>query len=126
MKEKIDGKLTVQVVEVIPKMLHSRDSADRLVRAVINIWRERPRELRKNTGTLVLDFQSIEYVSDSAASALIEFRREFSEDKKPAVEFSNLSDSVSKIFETEEKHLRRASRGIKAQKKKSNSFLIEV
>jgi len=126
MKEKNDGKLTVQVAATIPKTLHSRDSADRLVRAVVNIWRERPRTLRKSTRILELDFKGIEYIANSAASALIEFRNEFSEDKRPAVEFSNLSNSMSKIFEAEEKRLRLVSKGTNAQKKKPNGFLIEV
>lgn len=126
MKEKLDGTLRVRVATTIPKTLHSRDSADRLVRSVISLWRERSDELRKNAVTLILDFEGIEYLSESAAAALIEFRQEFSEDKDPEIRFSNLSASAVKAFTAAEKHLRLASKRIKNQKKKQSSFLIEV
>jgi hypothetical protein len=125
MKEKMDGKLTVRVTTVIPKTLHSRDSADRLVRTVVGLWRERPDELRRNAATLILDFEGIEYLSESAAGALIEFRQEFSEAKDPEIKFSNLSASVSKTLVIAEKNLRHL-RGIKARKRKQNGFSIEV
>ncbi len=126
MKEKMDGTLTVRVATTIPKTLHSRDSADRLVRSVISLWRERSDELRKGAVTLILDFEGIEYLSESAASALIEFRQEFSEDKDPKIRFSNLSISAGKVFAAAEKQFRLASKRIKNQKKKQSSFLIEV
>jgi hypothetical protein len=126
MKEKKDGKLTVRVAASVPKTLHSRDSADRLVRTVVSLWRERSDELRKSAATLILDFEGIEYLSESAAGALIEFRQEFSEDKDPEIKFSNMSASVDKTFMTAERHMRHDSKGTKTQKRKPNSFLMEV
>jgi len=125
MSDKTDGKFTVRIAESIPKTLHSRDSADRLVRTVISLWRSRPDAGKKNLTTLVLDFDGVEQVSESAAGAIIEFQREFSEDKNPEIEFSNMSATVSKIFAAAEKPLRRSSKGMKSQKKK-NSFTIEI
>lgn len=87
---------------------------------------ERSDELRKGAVTLILDFEGIEYLSESAASALIEFRQEFSEDKDPKIRFSNLSISAGKVFAAAEKQFRLASKRIKNQKKKQSSFLIEV
>lgn len=126
MKEKKDGKLTIRVVTTISKTLQSRDSADRLVRTVISLWRERSDELRRSADTLLLDFKGIEYLSESAAAVLIDFRQEFSEDKDPEIEFSNLSASVGKTFVAAQKNLRLACKDIKTHKRKPNSFLIEV
>jgi anti-anti-sigma regulatory factor len=126
MKEKMDETLTVRVAATIPKTLHSRDSADRLVRSVISLWRERSDGLRKGAATLILDFEGIEFLSESAAGALVEFRQEFSEEKDPKIEFSNLSASAGKAFAAAEKRIRIASKRTKTQKKKQSSFLIEV
>lgn len=127
MSKNTDGKFTVQIANTIPKMLHSRDSAERLVRTVIGLWRVRSEEFRKNPATLILDFNGIGLVSESAACALIEFQREFSEDKNLTIEFSNLSTSVSETFAIAEKSLRRVSKRIKTHKTKGqNSFVIEV
>ncbi len=126
MKEKSDGKLTVQVVSAIPKTLNSRDSAERLVRTAVGLWRARSDGHNKNTTTLVLDFEGITQMSESAASALVEFRLDFSEDKYPAMEFSNMSDSVKKTFAAVEKPVQRIHKRISAQAKKKNSFMIEI
>ncbi len=126
MKEKKDGKLTIRVVTTISKTLQSRDSADRLVRAVISLWRGRSDELRRCADTLLLDFKGVECLSESAAAVLIDFRQEFSEDKDPEIEFSNLSASVGKTFAVAEKHIRLACKGIRTRKRKPTSFLIEV
>lgn len=126
MKEKMDGKFTVRVATAIPKTLHSRDSAERLVRAVVSLWRKRPRELKRDGATLILDFNEIEHLSESAADVLIEFREEFSEAKDPEIQFSNLSDSVDKALVAAEKNLRRLSRGSKTRKRNQNNYSIEV
>ena len=123
---KSDGKFIIEVATSVAKTLHSRDSAERLVRTVISMWRERPDAGKKNSATLILDFAGIEQLSESAAGALIEFRREFSEDKNPSIEFSNLSPSVSKTLAAVEKPLRRVSTKAKTAKKKQNSFTIEI
>ncbi|MFZ1081975.1 MAG: STAS domain-containing protein [Candidatus Kryptoniota bacterium] len=126
MKEKTDSKLTVRIAASIPKALHSRDSADRLVRTVVSLWRARPDVRKKTPTTLILDFQGVEQLSESAAGTLLEFRREFSEDKNPAIEFSNMSVSVNETFAAVEKPVGRFSRRVKTQKKKKNIFAIEI
>jgi anti-anti-sigma regulatory factor len=126
MKEKTDDKLTVRIASSIPKTLHSRDSAERLVRTVVSLWRARSDGREKNLNTLVLDFEGISQLSDSAAGALIEFRLEFSEDRNPAVEFSNMSDPVKKTFAALEKSFGQIHRRVNLQKKKKRSFLIEI
>ncbi len=126
MSVKTDDKFIIQVAASIAKTLHSRDSAERLVRTVISMWRARPDAGRKNSATLILDFEGIEQLSESAAGALIEFRREFSEDKNPSIEFSNLSPSVSKTLAAVEKPVRRVSGKVKTAKKKQSSFTIEI
>lgn len=126
MKEKRDGKLTVHVARAIPKTLHSRDSADRLVGAVVSFWRARPDRHKNDLTTLVLDFEGISQLSESAASALAEFRLEFSEDKDPTIEFSNMSVSVKKTFAAVEKSVRGIRKRINARNKKKNSFMIEI
>ncbi len=126
MKEKRDGKLTVHVARTIPKTLHSRDSADRLVGTVVSLWRARPDTHRNTLTRLVLDFDGISQMSESAASALAEFRLEFSEDKDPTIEFSNMSVSVKKTFAAAEKSLRGIHKRINARNKKKNNFLIEI
>ena len=126
MKDKTDSKLTVRIASSIPKTLQSRDSADRLIGTVISLWRARPDEYRKNPTTLILDFEGIEQLSESAAGTLIEFRRESSEDKNPVIEFSNMSVSVNETFAAVEKPLRRFHKRIKTRGKKKNSFVIEI
>ena len=126
MKENMDDKLTVRVAATIPKTLHSRDSADRLVRAVVSLWRTRSNGNDKNPNKLILDFEGISQMSESAASALIEFQLEFSEDKNPEVEFSNMSVPIEKTFAAVEKSLRRMHKGINARNKKKSSFMIEI
>lgn len=126
MKAKIDGKLTVQVATVIPKTLHSRDSAERLVRTVVSMWRARSDNGDKNPAKLVLDFDGITQLSESAASAIVEFRLEFSEDKYPAIEFSNMTASVRKTFTAVEESLRQIHKRIAARTKKKSSFMIEI
>jgi len=125
MKEKISDKLTIRIASLIHKTLHSRDSADRLVGTILSTWRARSDWHRKNLTTLVLDFESIAELSESAASALAEFHLEFLQDKNLAIEFSNMSDPVRKIFAAAEKSLRRFRKGINAGKKKSG-FMIEI
>ncbi|HUI30599.1 MAG TPA: hypothetical protein VLX91_10310 [Candidatus Acidoferrales bacterium] len=126
MKEKSDGKLTIQVATAIPKTLHSRDSADRLVRTAVSFWRARPDRSKKDLTALVLDFNGIAQLSESAASALVEFRLEFSGDNDPAIEFSNMTNSVKKTFAGAEKSLRRFQKRINGRGKKKSSFIIEV
>lgn len=126
MKEKTEGKFTVRVVESLPKTLQSRDSADRLVRAVITLWRSRPITGGRDATTLVLDFDGVHQVSESAAGAIIEFREEFSEDKDPKIEFSNMSPSVDETFAAVEKSLRAVSGRIKTRKRKHSGFSIKL
>jgi len=126
MKEKADVKLTVRVAETIAKTLHSKDSADRLVGAVVSLWRRRSDGSSRNTKTLILDFDGVPRLSESAASVLVEFRLEFSEDRKPEIKFSNMSDSVKKTFAAVEKSTQRIHKRINASSKKKTSFMIEI
>ncbi len=126
MKEKAENKFTVRVVESLPKTLQSRDSADRLVRAVIAQWRTRPANAGKYTTTLVLDFDGVHQVSESAAGVIIEFREQFSEDEDPKIEFSNMCSFVHETFISAEKSLRADSRRLKNQKRKQGGFLIKL
>jgi len=125
MKDNGDGSFTVHVVSVIPKTLRSRDSAERLVRSAVTLWRKRSDKLRRTAKALILDFKDVDQLTESAAEALIEFREEFSEASDPEIRFSNLSASVGKALVTAEKNLRHL-RGIKARKRKQNGFSIEV
>ncbi len=126
MREKCDARFTVRVAATIPKALHSRDSADRLVRVAVSLWRENLDDMRQRAATLVLDFEGIGQLSESAADSLIEFRREFSEDNNPRIVFSNMSVSVSKTLEEVERPQRQTSGKIKKQKGKHNGFLIKI
>lgn len=126
MKVKTGGKLTVRIASSIPKTLQSRDSADRLIRTAIGVWRARPEASRRKPTTLILDFDGIEELSESAAAILTDFRRESAEDKNPAIEFSNMSVSVNKTFETVGKPFRRFQKRVKTEGKKKNSFVIEI
>ena len=123
MKDAGDNSLTIRVGEVIPKSLHSRDSAERLARCAMTLWRERPDKLRKTAKDLILDFAEVEHISESAAEALIEFRHEFAEDKHPEIKFSNLSASAAKTIAVAERHLRQA---LKARKGRAHNFVIKV
>ncbi|HEY9165232.1 MAG TPA: hypothetical protein VIS48_03625 [Candidatus Kryptonia bacterium] len=125
MREKKNLEFTVRVAGSIPKKLNSRDSAERLVRNVISMWRERSDEYMKNSTTLNLDFNGIESVSESAVAALVEFRLEFAEDKNPEIEFSNLPISVSKTIASVERSIRHSSGRI-ASRKKKKGYLIEI
>lgn len=126
MSEKMGSKFTVRIEESIPKTLHSRDSAERLVRTVVSMWRARPGAGGRNVVTLVLDFEGIREISESAAGALIGFREQFSEDKDPEIEFSNMSASVDKTFAAVGKSLRNSSARGKGRKRKPNGFSIEL
>jgi len=126
-KMKTGNRLTVKVAKAIQKTLHSRDSAERLERTAVNLWRARSDELRKTPSTLVLDFMDVELVSQPAADALLKFRREFSEDKNLTIEFSNLSTSVSKTFAIVERRLQEIAKRTKTRKIRGQSvFSIEV
>ena len=117
---KTGNRLTLEVAKAIQKTLHSRDSAERLERTAVNLWRARSDELRKTPSTLVLNFMDVELVSQPAADALLKFRREFSEDK-------NLSTSVSKTFAIVERQLQQIAKRTKTRKIKGQSvFSIEV
>ncbi len=126
MKEKMVDKLMVCVATLIPKTLHSRDSADRLVRSVISLWRARSDFRKRNLTTLVLDFDGIAELSESAAGALAEFYMEFAEEKNSAIEFLNMSDSIRKPFAAAEKSLRRLRKGINSRAKSKSGFVIEI
>lgn len=123
MKDNGDGSFTVHVVSVIPKTLRSRDSAERLVRSAVTLWRKRSDKLRKTAEALNLDFKDIDKLTESAAEALIEFRDEFAEDKHPEIKFFNLSPSAAKTIAATERHLHRA---FKVRKRKPHNFVIEV
>ncbi len=126
MKKKRDDEFVVRVAATIHKRLHSRDSADRLVRNAIGLWRECSDDHGKRPSTLILDFNGIEQLSESAAAPLADFRREFSEDKDPEIMFCNLSESVSETLASVEKPLRHSSRKIKTSRKSQNNFLIKI
>jgi hypothetical protein len=125
MKDKTDGKLTVRIASSIPKTLHSRDSAERLVRTVVSLWRASSEGQDNYPATLVLDFDGIPQLSESAASAIVEFRLEFSGGKYPAIEFANTSVPVRKTLAAVEKSLWRVRRRVNARKKKT-SYMIEI
>ena len=123
MKDNGDGSFTIQVGTLIPKTLHSRDSAERLARSAITLWRERSAKSRKTAKVLILDFAEIESIAESAAEALVEFQHEFSEDKHPEIKFFNLSPSSARTISAAERHLRHS---FKARKRKPLNFVIEV
>jgi STAS domain len=126
MREKRDGKFTVQVGATIQKTLHSRDSADRLVRAVISLWRNSNGTPGKPPTTLILDFRGVQQLSESAAGVLIEFRREFSEDKNPEIVFSNMSSQINAILEAAARPSRLPAGKYKKPKKKGTRFTIKI
>ena len=126
MKDKRDGKFTVQVAATIYKRLHSRDSAERLARTVISLWRDSFDHLRDRAHTLVLDFEGIEQLSKSAAEVLIQLRGEFSEDKDLEIVFSNLSVSVNKTLAAVERPHQQSPGGLEKRKRKQNGFSIKV
>lgn len=126
MREKTDNTFTVLVADTLQKTLHSRDSAERLVRGVIGLWRNSTNGPGKSAATLVLDFQGIQRLSESAAGVIVEFRREFSEDKNPEIIFSNLMGSVRGTLEAAERSLRQSDNKIRNPKKKRNRFTIKV
>ncbi len=126
MREKTDDKFTVRVADTLQKTLHSRDSAERLVRAVISLWRDSTDGPRKSAGILVLDFQGIEQISESAAGVIAEFRDKFSEDKDPEIIFSNMSSSIREIIEAAERSVLQSARKLRSSKKKRGRFTIKI
>ena len=125
MKEKMGDELTVPVASSIPKTLHSRDSAERLVRMVVGLWRGRAGG-HNSPAALILDFSGISQLSESAAGVLVEFRFEFSGGGCPQVEFSNTAAPVRKALTTAEKSLERLHKRIDAHRKKKSGFMIEI
>jgi len=123
MKDNGDGKFIVQVVSIIPKTLHSPDSAERLVRTAGTLWRKRSNKLKRTATALTLDFTDIENRTESPAEALIECHHEIAEDKHPKIKFSSLSASAIKTLDAAKRHLRPAP---KLRKRNPHNFVIEV
>ncbi len=126
MREKPDDKFTVRVTDTLQKRLHSRDSAERLVRVVIGLWRDSVERPGKQAATLVLDFHGIQQLSERAAGVIVEFRRQFSEDKDPEIIFSNMSRSVRETLEAAERSLRESDKKTGNPKKKRTPFTIKI
>ena len=125
MKEKMGDELTVLIASSIPKTLHSRDSAERLVRIVVGLWRGKAGGYN-TPAVLILDFSGISQLSESAADVLVEFRSEFSGGRCPLIEFSNTSAPVRKALTVAEKSLERLHKRINAHRKKKSGFMIEI
>lgn len=89
------SKLTLNVAQLIAPVIGSRD--------VINVLRDAIKEADKSS--VVLDFAEVEFISRSAAHALLKLQ----EESEKRVEFANANDAVENMLRivTESKNLPR-------------------
>ena len=125
MRERTDDESTAPIVSSIPKTLHSRESAERLVRAVVGLWREKS-DTHNNPSSLILDFDGIFRLSESVAEVLVQFRYEFPGGKCPPVKFLNVSATVRKTLTSAEKSLAQIHKRLNANRKKKSGFSIKI
>jgi hypothetical protein len=125
MRERTDDESTAPIVSSIPKTLHSRESAERLVRAVVGLWREKS-DTHNNPSSLILDFDGIFLLSESVANVLVQFRYEFPGGKCPPVKFMNVSAPVGKTLAAAEKSLAQLHKRLNDNRRKKNGFSIKI
>ncbi len=125
MREKTNDGSTAPIVSSIPKTLHSRESAERLVRVIVGLWREKSGKYGKPS-SIILDFDGIFRLSESVADVLVQFRYEFPGGQCPPVAFMNVSPPVRKTLTSAEKSLEKLHRRVNAKKKKRSGFRIEI
>ena len=125
MRGKMDDGVTVSIASTIQKTLRSRDSAERMVRAIVDLWRKRAGEHDK-PAALILDFNEISLLSESVADVLVQFRFDFPGGKCPRVEFLNVSAPVRKVLIAAEQSREQLRKKASANRKKKSGFTIEI
>ncbi len=125
MKEKMEDGLTVSIVSTVQKTLRSRDSAERLVRAIVDLWRERAGG-HKKPAVLILDFNGISLLSESVADVLVQLRFDFPSSKCSRVEFRNVSAPVRKALVSAGQSREQLRKKVNANRKKESGFTIKI
>ena len=125
MREKTDDESTAPIVSSIPRTLHSRESATRLVKSIVGLWREKSGG-DSMPSSLILDFKGIFRLPESVADVLVQFRYEFPGGKCPPVKFMNVSPHVRKALASAEKSLEQLHKRLNTDRKKKSGFRIKI
>ncbi len=125
MRDKTDGGFTVSIASSVQKTLRSRYSAERLVRAIVGMWREKSVE-NNEPSSLILDFDGIFRLPESVADVLVHFRYEFPGGNCSRVEFLNVSAPVRKALASAEKSLGQFHKRVNVKREKKSGFMIEI